>query len=380
MVRAIIDENLENIEFISARVASFDAFKKSLAPYTVERCAELSGVNVDAIRNAARAFAKSPDALILYGREAMFAQQNDPAVASGIATLLLITGHVGRANNGLIALYPHNNSTGAFDFGFLTDHGLGRAKIESKGLSAREMTSGKTRALYVMACDPASDGGFVKPDFLVVQDLFLTETAKLADVVLPAQSFAERDGTFTNTERRVQLFRGALKPVGQSKADWWIVCEIAKRLGAGWKYGNSREIMDEIAATVPLYAGMNYAALTENVKMPRPPYGQGNPSDEPTDIAMGDLENVSSGTMWASVAESDAAAKFELVWKEPSQQSTVLPGSGAFVVRSRHACQSLGNCSTACACAVRRSQFARCGRNRNRQSGAGARVVRIAFA
>ena len=323
MVRAIIDENLENIEFISARVANFDAFKKSLAPYTVERCAELSGVNADAIRNAARTFAKSPDALILYGREAMFAQQNDRAVASGIATLLLITGHVGRANNGLIALYPHNNSTGAFDFGFLPDHGLGRAQVESKGLSAREMTSGKVHTLHVMACDPALDGGFVKPDFLVVQDLFLTETAKLADVVLPAQSFAERDGTFTNTERRVQLFRGVLKPVGQSKADWWIVAEIAKRLGAKWKFRNSWEIMDEIAATVPLYAGMNYAALAENVKMPRAPYGQGNPSDEPTDIAMGDLENVSSGKAWASVAESDANAKFELEWNEPSEQSTV---------------------------------------------------------
>lgn len=323
MVRAIIDENLENIEFISARVASFDAFKKSLAPYTVERCAELSGVNADAIRNAARAFAKSPDALILYGREAMSAQQNDRAVASGIATLLLITGHVGRANNGLIALYPHNNSTGAFDFGFLPDHGLGRAQVKTKGLSAREMTSGKARALYVMACDPAADANFVKPDFLVVQDLFLTETAKLADVVLPAQSFAERDGTFTNTERRVQLFRGVLKPVGQSKADWWIVTEIAKRLNARWNYRHVAQVMDEIATTVPLYVGMNYAALAENVKMPRAPYGQGNPSDEPTDIAMGDLENVSSGKQWASVAESDANAKFELVWNEPSQQITV---------------------------------------------------------
>ncbi len=346
MVRAIIDENLENIEFIRARVANFDAFKTALAPYTVERCAELSGVNADALRNAARAFAKSPDALILYGREAMFAQQNDPAVASGIATLLLITGHVGRANNGLVALYPHNNSTGAFDFGFLPDHGLGRAQVESKGLSAREMTCGKVRALYVMACDPAltSDSlvgtqqgesvrqdGFVKPEFLVVQDLFLTETAKLADVVLPAQSFAEREGTFTNTERRVQLFRAALKPVGEAKPDWWIVAEIGKRLVSGsnlkletWDYAHALEITEEIAASVPLYKGMTCAALAENVKLPRPRSGQGNPSGEPAQIAMGELENISSGKMWASVAESDASAKFELVWKEPSSQYSVV--------------------------------------------------------
>ena len=252
----------------------------------------------------------------------MFAQQYDLAVPSGIATLLLITGHVGRVNNGLIALYPHNNSTGAFDFGLLSDHGVGRTKVNARGMWAREMTSGKVHALYVMACDPASQGNFFKPEFLVVQDLFLTETAKLADVVLPAQSFAERDGTFTNTERRVQLFRAALKPIGEGRPDWWIVAEIAKRLGAKWNYKAASEIMDEIAATVPLYKGMTHAALAENVKMPRPPYGQGNPSDQPTEIAMGELENISSGKVWQSVAESDASAKFELVWNEPARPPT----------------------------------------------------------
>ncbi len=322
MIRTIFDEGVENKEFVSARVTKFDEFKKSLEPYTVEKCAEMCHVKVEKIRDAAHAFAKSPDALILYGRETMFAQQNDLAVASGIATLLLITGHVGRANNGLIALYPHNNSTGALDFGLMPDHGLGRGKVEAKGLSVREMTSGKVRALYVMACDPAADalGDFVKPDFLVVQDLFLAETAQLADVVLPAQSFAERDGTFTNTERRVQLFRAALKPIGESKPDWWIVSEIGKRLGTDWNYRNSGELMEEIAATVPLYAGMTYAVLSENVKMPRPPYGQGNPSDQPTEMAMGELENISSGKMWLSVAEREPDAKFELVWNEPNKQ------------------------------------------------------------
>jgi predicted molibdopterin-dependent oxidoreductase YjgC len=203
---------------------------------------------------------------------------------------------------------------------------VGRVKAEAKGLAARELISGKVRGLYVMACDPASDalGDFVKPNFLVVQDLFLTETAKLADVVLPSQSFAERDGTFTNTERRVQLFRAALKPIGESKPDWWILGEIAKRLGAIGGYSDAAHVMDEIAALVPLYKGMTYATLSENVMIPRPPYGQGNPSDEPTMIAMGELENVSSGKQWLSVAESEPDAKFELFWNQPSIQSSAV--------------------------------------------------------
>jgi NADH-quinone oxidoreductase subunit G len=335
MIRVVLDEGLENKEFIAARVSKFDEFRKSLEPFTVEKCAEVCHVKPEKIRDAARAFAKSPDALILYGREMMFAQQHDPAVTSSIEALLLHTGHIGRKNNGLIALYPHNNSTGAIDFGLLPTHGAGRVKTEAKGLSVREMTSGSVRALYAMACDPAADSRFVKPDFLVVQDLFLTETARLADVVLPAQSFAERDGTFTNTERRVQLFRKALKPVGESKPDWWIVSEIAKRIVSSfksqvtenlkpetWNYAISSQVMDEIAASVPLYNGMTYAALSENVKMPRPPYGQGNPSDEPTAIALGELGNVSSGKAWLSVAESDASTKFDLYWNEPSQPTT----------------------------------------------------------
>ncbi|MEW5719952.1 MAG: NADH-quinone oxidoreductase subunit NuoG, partial [Chloroflexota bacterium] len=322
LIRVILDERLEHRDFISARVQNFDAFVKSLEPYTVERCAGTCHVKADKIRDAARLIAQSPDCLILYGREAMFAQQNDIAVARALAALLLVTGHLGRANNGLVALYPHNNSTGAFDFGILPDGGVGRTRVDARGLSAREMTVGKVRGLYVMACDPASDGNFVKPEFLVVQDLFLTETAKRADVILPAQSFAERDGTFTNTERRVQLFRAALKPIGEAKPDWWIIAEIGKRLNANWNYKAASEIMDEIATTAPLYKGMTYSALAENVKMPRPRSGQGNPSKQPTEIAMGELENISSGKMWASVAESDARAKFELVWNEPARPPT----------------------------------------------------------
>lgn len=318
MLRVIIDEGLESKEFVSSRVNGFEAFKKSIAALSVEKCAEQCHAKPDKIREAARAFATARDGLILFGREAMLAMQHDGAVESALAALALVTGHVGRANNGLIALYPHNNSQGAMDLGI-----TGRS-------------DGRAAATYVMACDPAAQvfGDFEKPDFLVAQDLFLTETAKFADVVLPAQSFAERDGTFTNTERRVQLFRGALKPIGESKPDWAIIAEIARRMGSDWGYKNSEQIMDEIAQKVSPYAGMTYAALATNVKMPRAPYGQGNPSDQSTEIAMGELENISSGLQWKSVAESDASSKFELNWNEPSKQSTV-DGKQKFLAVSR---------------------------------------------
>jgi NADH-quinone oxidoreductase subunit G len=322
IVRTILDEGLANQEFVSKRVNNLDDFTHSLAAYPVERCAGECGISADSIRNAARAFAKAPNGLVLYGREGMLAQARDPAFASAVAALLLITGHVGRLSNGLIALYPHNNSTGAIDFGILPDHEAGRVSALNRGLGADEMTAGKVGALYVMACDPAAESGFVKPDLLVVQDLFMTETARLADVVLPAQSFAERDGTVTNTERRVQLFRAAVKAAGDSKPDWWTIEQIAKRMGANWKHANVFEITSEIAAEVELYAGVTPTALATNVIATRPAYGQGNPSSEPTSIAMGELETVSSGKQWTSVAER-GDVRFELAWNEPAQRTTI---------------------------------------------------------
>ncbi len=330
MVRVILDDGLENNEFIGARVERFKTFQESLQAWSVERCAEISGVPADTIRTIARAFAQSPDGLILYGREAMQAEKRDPALASAISALLLVTGHVGKPNNGLIALYPHNNSMGAMDFGLSPEFGVGRAPVVETGLPAKEMMAGRVRGLYVMACDPASDPGFVKPECLVVQDIVMTETAKLADVILPAQSFAETDGTFTNSERRVQLFKPALKPVGEALPDWLIITTVARRMGANWSYKSAAQVMEDIVAEVPLYRGMQHAALAKQVITPRYPYGQGNPSRTPTEIAMGDLENVSSGKQWASVAESDPRFRFDLTWKPP--QSPVYTSKNTFVL------------------------------------------------
>jgi NADH-quinone oxidoreductase subunit G len=312
LLRAVTDENLFKME-------PPGDFKAGLDKHTLDECAAKCGIGADALRNAARDLAAAEDALVLFGRELMFAIQQDPAVASALAALVMATGHVGRKDNGVIALYPHNNSTGAFDLGLLPDKGPGREGIGEPGMSWREMASGKPRALYVMACDPARDvPGFRKPNFLVVQDLFLTDTAKQADVVLPAQSWAEREGTFTNTERRVQLFRAAVKPRGEARADWAIVQGLARQMGANWSYASAAEVMDEIARRVPLYSGMTHERLAVTARRRSSVLTTGGESVEPVHIALGELAGEVSGLQWPSVSEADPNFKVEWKWVEPA--------------------------------------------------------------
>lgn len=317
VLRAIADENL----FKTDPPADFKAGLK----YTVDECAHKCGVGADSLLTAARAVATGENLLILFGRELMFAMQQDPAVQTFLSALVVATGHIGRKDNGLIALYPHNNSTGAFDLGILPDRGTGREVKSEQGMPWREMASGKPRVLYVMGCDPARDvPGFRKPNFLVVQDLFLTDTARQADVVLPAQSWAEREGTYTNTERRVQLFRAAIKPRGEARPDWAIIQELARQLGANWSYGSAAEVMDEIAQSVALYAGMTHARLAVTARRRSSVLTTGGESVEPVQIALGELAGEVSGLQWPSLAEADPNAKFELKWVEPVVEREVV--------------------------------------------------------
>lgn len=312
LLRAVSDENLLKTDLPSD-------FKAEVDKHTLEECAEKCGVSADALLNVARALGTAESSVIMFGRELMFAMQQDPAVEGLIAALVVGTSHVGRKDNGVIALYPHNNSMGAFDLGVVPDRGAGREATSEQGMSWRDMASGKPRALYVVGCDPARDvTGFRKPNFLVVQDLFLTETAKQADVVLPAQSWAEREGTFTNTERRVQLFRAAIKPRGEARPDWSIIQEIARQMGANWSYGSAAEVMEEIAGRIPLYAGMNYERLAITARQRSSVLTTGGESVEPVQIALGELSGDVSGLQWPSRAEADPTAKFDLKWAEPA--------------------------------------------------------------
>lgn len=264
--------------------------RKDAGDYSLAKAAELSGVSAETLKSAAKTLAKAADAVILFGADV------SEAGAQALANLALITKHVGKPDNGLVALLRHNNSHGALDMGVRPDRLPGNrsllqnnpfeaawdAKLPMKvGLKASEMLEGRVRALYVLGTDPVGDSPAVQDtlgslDFLMVQDLFMTPTAEIADVVLPATSWAERDGTFTSTDRRVQRFNAAIRRLGQARPDWEILSDLAQRIRANedvpernatgpdtardWTYVAADQIMAEIAELVPSYVGITTTA------------------------------------------------------------------------------------------------------------------------
>jgi formate dehydrogenase alpha subunit len=291
IARVILDEGLADADFIQARTSGFEAFRESLAPFDLELVERITGVPRDKIVAAARMYALYKPASILY---AMGITQHTHGTDNVLATanLAMLTGNVGKPSSGVNPLRGQSNVQGACDMGALPDVYPGYQKVsnpvlrqkfergwgvdlpETPGLTLTEIFDaahhGRVKAVYLVGENPVltdADVGHVeealeKLEFLVVQDIFLTETARMADVVLPAASFAEKDGTFTNTERRVQRVRKALEPVGNSRPDWWIVCEIAKRMGAkGFDFESPSQIMEEIASFTPSYAGIAHKRL-----------------------------------------------------------------------------------------------------------------------
>ncbi len=292
MMHVILEEGLADEDFIAARTEGFEGLETALAAYTPELVEEISGVPADDLRAAARLFATAARGAILY---AMGVTQHSHGTEHVLAlsNLALMTGNLGRPGTGVNPLRGQNNVQGACDMGALPDVYPGyqavadpelrrkfgeawRAELPATpGLTVTEvfdaMAEGGVRALYVMGENPMlsdPDQAHVEAalrglDFLVVQDIFLTETAALADVVLSAASFAEKDGTFTNTERRVQLLHSAVSSPGEARADWRVVTDLACRMGAGWEYEHPREIMAEIAALTPSYGGISFGRLED---------------------------------------------------------------------------------------------------------------------
>lgn len=290
LANVIIEEGLANEAFINARTEDYEAFRDAVKKYTPEYVEEISGVPADRLREAARAYGKAQRGMLMWG---MGITQHLTGVdgALALSNLSMLTGHVGRPGSGFMPIRGQNNVQGCSDMqgqhnalpGY---HGINnpehRAKFEkawsaplptNTGLTVVEMEEeaihGSIKALYIMGENPMGSSpdineverGLRNLEFLVVQDMFLSETAELADVVFPACSFAEKEGTFTNTERRVQLLQPAIPPVGESKPDWQIVCDLAAAMGMPFQYESAAAIMEEIASLVPSYGGIRHERL-----------------------------------------------------------------------------------------------------------------------
>jgi len=301
MMHVIIRENLYDRRFVETRTEGFEALRRMVEKFAPEYVEAITGIPADDLIAAARLYAGAKAASILYCMGITQHVSGTDNVKS-LANLAMLCGNLGIEGGGVNPLRGQNNVQGACDMGGLPNVYSGyqsvedeaiRSKMESAwgvaglpakaGLKVTEMipkaADGSLKALYIVGENPlVSDPdlnharkGFAKLEFLVVQDIFLTETAKLADVVLPSCCFAEKDGTFANTERKVQRVRKAVEPPGQARDDWWITCRIADRMGYPMPYDGSRAIMEEIAAVTPSYAGITYARIeAEGIHWPCP--------------------------------------------------------------------------------------------------------------
>jgi formate dehydrogenase major subunit len=289
--REIIAAGLANIEFIERATADFEAYKAKVETYTLEYAEAETGVPAEAIRELAHAYASAPRALICW---TLGITEHHNAVDNVLAliNLALLTGHVGRYGSGLNPLRGQNNVQGGGDMGAIPDRLPGFQHVENDTLRARfdeawgvtippkrgwhlsqmmdAMDRGDMTAAYVIGENPVQSEAdqhrairlFEGLDFLVVQDLFLTATAKLADVVLPAAAaWAESDGTVTNSERRVQRVRKAIDPPGEAREDLWIIYELARRMGHDWGEATGEAAWNEVRRLSPVHAGMSYARL-----------------------------------------------------------------------------------------------------------------------
>jgi formate dehydrogenase alpha subunit len=290
LINIIINNGWENKEYIQERCENFDAMWEVAQTYTPDRVSEITGVPVEKLYEAAKLYALTPKAGIYYTL-GITEHTTGTANVMCLANLAMITGHVGVENAGINPLRGQNNVQGACDIGALpnlfpgykdvTDPGSASIFSEAwgvdvpknKGLRIPEMLDealiGNVKAMYVMGEDPVltdPDANHVRKafdslDFLVVQDLFMTETATYADVFLPAACYAEKDGTFTNTERRVQRVRKAVEAPGQCRLDWKIICDISEKMGYSMEYSCSEEIFEEIRKLIPSYTGITYKRI-----------------------------------------------------------------------------------------------------------------------
>ena len=284
MIFTIIEENLTNKEYIENHTEGFKQLEKEIKKFNPILMENLCGIPKEIIRKVARIYAKAKTSIIFWGMgisQHVHGTQN----AFSLINLALITGHLGKPGTGLHPLRGQNNVQGASDAGLIPmsypDYNSVKIKTNNQKMqkfwnSNLDLNDGKTvveiikdieagviKGLYVLGENPAMSDpdlthtrkGFAKLDHLVVQDIFMTETAWFADVILPATAHAEKLGTYTNTNRQVQIGRNVVEPPKGVKQDWWIIQEIAKRIGLNWNYTSPKEIFDEMKLIMP---SLNY--------------------------------------------------------------------------------------------------------------------------
>ncbi len=294
MMHVIIKEELYNKDFVDGRTEGFEELKAVVEKYTPEMVESVTGIPAEELAAAARLYATANAGSILYCMGITQHTSGTDNVKS-LANLAMLCGHMGKPGGGVNPLRGQNNVQGACDMGGLPNVFTGYQNVHdlailkkmetawgisglssTPGLKATEMIpkayEGDLKALYVIGENPLvsdpdlnhTEKSFKKLEFLVVQDIFLTETARQANVVLPATCFAEKEGTFTNTERRVQRVRQAVPAPGQARGDWEILCDLSARMGTPMSYDGSEAVMEEIRNTTPSYAGITYERIEEN--------------------------------------------------------------------------------------------------------------------
>ncbi|MGG7606499.1 formate dehydrogenase subunit alpha [Massilia sp. BKSP1R2A-1] len=305
MMHVIVTEKLVDEAFIASRTIGYAELEANVADYSPEAMAPICGIDAETIRYVARLYATSQGSMILWG---MGVSQHVHGTdnARCLIALSLMTGQIGRPGTGLHPLRGQNNVQGASDAGLIpmmlpdyqrVDNPAARARFEQAwgatldpkpGLTVVEImdaiNAGQVRGMYIMGENPAmSDpdanharAALAALEHLVVQDIFLTETAYLADVILPASSFPEKTGTFTNTDRLVQLGRQAIDPPGEAKQDLWIIQQMANRLGLPWNYGHVSEVFDEMRRTMASIGGITWERLERNGAVVYPCMNEGD--------------------------------------------------------------------------------------------------------
>jgi NADH-quinone oxidoreductase subunit G len=343
VANSLLANGQEHKEFVGTRTKNVDRLRDALQPFSVAAVAEQTGITAEEIEAIAKSIAGAQNVVVMYGREAMGA---GAPVMSAIANLLVLTGKAGQVGSGVIPLQRYNNSRGALDMGVRPDRGPGYGQT-TPGMDARQMlqaaAQGRLKAMYVVGSDPAANTpqaqqALQKLELLVVQDLFMTPTAQLADVVLPAAVWAERDGTYTNAERRVQRFRAARNPHGESRPDWQILATLGRAVYArmpqpepvaaapnkgktrtyaqpavrAWAYRSTDDVNAEIVREVAIYKDTAYSKLKGATGV----WGR-QPVEDPVYYDGTSYQNTEGiGVQWPTVAEN-VQTRFDLQFVAP---------------------------------------------------------------